>query len=174
MIKNFTKSCGCLNKEMSKQRAYKHGLNNTRIYNIYNKIKSRCYYSKDTSYMNYGGRGILICEEWLDKQNGFINFYNWAIDNGYTEKLTIDRIDNDGNYEPNNCRWVDKKTQNNNKRNNIIIKYNKDTHTLKEWSEILKLNYKMLFNRYTHNYCIEDIFYNGDLRKRRRQKNANK
>lgn len=99
-----------------------------------------------------------------------MNFYNWAINNGYKDNLTIDRIDVNGNYEPCNCRWVTKIFQNNNKRNNINIKFNGETHTLKEWSKILNLKYKMIFKRYKDGCCVEDIFFNGDLRKRRKYK----
>lgn len=170
LINGFTKSCGCLIKKGKENIFYKHGLTNTRIYNIYFSIKKRCYQSKDISYKNYGGRGIKVCDEWLNKENGFINFYNWAMQNGYRDDLSIDRIDNNGNYEPNNCRWTTKTFQNNNKRNNININFNEETHTLKEWSEILNLNYKTIFKRYKNGYSIEDIFYNGDLRKRRKYK----
>lgn len=172
LINGLTKSCGCLIKKGKENHFYKHGLNNTRIYKIYFSMKKRCYQPKDISYKNYGGRGIIICDEWLDKKDGFMNFYNWAMQNGYKDNLSIDRIDNNGNYEPDNCRWTTKTFQNNNKRNNINIKFNKETHTLKEWSKILNLKYKTIFKRYKNGYCIEDIFYNGDLRKRRKNKSG--
>ena len=109
-----TKSCGCYNVSKS----FKHGLVGTRIYSIWIDIKSRVFNSKSKSYNDYGGRGITLCDEWLDVQN----FYDWAMLNGYSEDLTIDRIDNDGNYCPENCRWVTQTIQSRNQRmqkNNI-------------------------------------------------------
>ena len=105
-----TKSCGCYNVSKS----FKHGLVGTRIYSIWIDIKSRVFNSKSKSYNDYGGRGITLCDEWLDVQN----FYDWAILNGYEENkgLSIDRIDNDGNYEPSNCRWVTQTIQSRNQR----------------------------------------------------------
>lgn len=110
-----TKSCGCLARErMSKLAktgtARKHGMYNSRIYKNYYAMKGRCYNSNNGKYSIYGGRGITICEEWLG-ETGFVNFYNWAIANGYDDNKTIDRINVDGNYEPDNCRWVDASIQ---------------------------------------------------------------
>lgn len=106
----YVKSCGCLNREISTI----HGKSNTRLYSIYNGMKHRCYNTQSESYRYYGARGITICDEW---RNDFMNFYDWAINNGYSDDLSIDRIDVDGNYCPKNCRWVDFVTQANNKRN---------------------------------------------------------
>lgn len=125
---NHTKSCGCLLKEVASKLNVKHHLRNTRLYNIWANMKQRCYNPKQKAYKYYGKRGIKVCDEWLDKEKGFINFYNWAYKNGYEEHLskygnrntTIDRINVNGNYEPSNCRWATQKEQANNKRNNII------------------------------------------------------
>lgn len=136
-----TKSCGCLNSEPSNT---KHGKCYTRVYHIYNSIKQRCYYKKHNSYKNYGGRGIKMYDEWLDD---FMAFYNWAYENGYDDNLTIDRIDVNGNYEPNNCRWVDMKQQAQNRRSNMNYTINGETRCLKEWCELLGLNYKIVWNR---------------------------
>lgn len=83
-----------------------HGLSRTRIYQCWSDMKQRCLNINNKSYKNYGERGISICSEWTNKECGFINFYNWAINNGYQETLTLDRKDVNGNYEPFNCRWV--------------------------------------------------------------------
>ena len=90
-----------------------HGLTGTRLYTIWNNIIGRCLHSNNPNYKNYGARGITVCEEW---KNDVLAFVNWANENGYGDKLTIDRINNDGDYEPNNCRWVDYRTQAMNKR----------------------------------------------------------
>ena len=110
-----TKSCGCYSIKRIRERNTKHGLIDTRLYSIWRDIKSRTLNPKHKAYQDYGGRGIIICDEW---KNDFIPFYNWAMSNGYEENkgLSIDRIDNDGNYEPNNCRWVGGTIQARNKR----------------------------------------------------------
>ena len=110
-----TKSCGCYNIDNLKSRkgvkyGGKHGMYNSRIYKNYHAIKARCFNTNNEHYDIYGGRGITICDEWLGEK-GFENFYDWAIKNGYSDALTIDRIDVDGNYEPSNCRWADKSVQ---------------------------------------------------------------
>lgn len=138
-----TKSCGCINKELK----YIHGLSRSRIYKIYKGMKTRCYHKECPEYSNYGGRGIKICDEWLDEEKGFLNFYNWSNKNGYSEQLTIDRIDVNGNYEPSNCRWVNRKVQMNNTRRNDFIEYNGEVHTLSEWAELYGIGNKTLFTR---------------------------
>lgn len=106
-----TSSCGCSHSSKigKLNPSYKHGKRNTRLYKIYYNMKDRCYNAKNKRYSNYGGKGIIICNEWLED---FENFYSWAMQNGYEDNLTIDRINNDGNYEPCNCRWITKQAQN--------------------------------------------------------------
>ena len=110
-----TKSCGCYNKRRLSETHKTHGLSNTRLSRIWGKIKDRTLNPKHKNYNDYGDRGITICEEW---KNDFMSFYNWAVLNGYEEKkgLSIDRIDNDGNYCPENCRWVTRTIQSRNQR----------------------------------------------------------
>ena len=108
-----TKSCGCYKKRRTIETHKIHGLRSTKLYRIWRAIKTRVLNPKNERYGDYGGRGIKVCDEW---KNDFMPFYNWAMSNGYSDELSIDRIDNDGNYEPNNCRWVSSNIQNRNKR----------------------------------------------------------
>lgn len=141
-------SCGCLQKEQARticsKNFTKHSLSNTRLFKIWVNMKERCLNKKNTAFKNYGGRGISVCAEWI---SDFMNFYNWAINNGYQDNLTIDRIDNNGNYEPNNCRWADRKEQGRNKRNNVIVIINDKKYCASELSELLKIPYKRLLKK---------------------------
>lgn len=128
--RGVTKSCGCWHDESSKINSRTHGMTNTNIYTTYRNMISRCYNKKSEKYKRYGGRGIKVCDEW---KNNFISFYDWAMKNGYKENLSIDRIDNDGNYEPSNCRWVTMNKQANNRRNNHFVNINGQTKTMAEW-----------------------------------------
>ncbi len=118
-----TSSCGCLHSEISSilyqtgRFGIKHGKCNDTLYGVWRGMKSRCYGVKQRAYKNYGGRGISICNEWL---NDFMNFYNWAVVNGYKKGLQIDRINNDGNYEPTNCRWITNKENMRNRGSNKL------------------------------------------------------
>lgn len=100
VLKSKTSSCRC--------QLIKHNLNTSRIYAIYHNMKYRCNTPTAPAYKHYGGRGIKVCEEWSGKESGFLNFVNWAMANGYSDDLTIDRIDIDGDYSPDNCRWITK------------------------------------------------------------------
>ena len=140
----YTTSCGCIHKEMMSRLHRSHHKTGTRLYSIYINMKTRCYNKKTPNYNIYGGRGIVICDEWLED---FMNFYNWATSNGYEKHLTIDRIDSNGNYEPSNCRWADHTIQNHNRSYSWNIEINGITRNAKEWCEINGVNYKTAHTR---------------------------
>ena len=108
LITNHSTSCGCSRTV--------HGLRHTQLYHKYQHMIQRCNNPNCDAYKNYGGRGISVCEEWINKETGFTAFYNWSIEHGYDPKLDLDRINNDGNYEPSNCRYVTRKVNANNRR----------------------------------------------------------
>lgn len=151
-----TKSCGCLKIEKTIKRSTKHGMTGghghyTRIYRIWLNMRRRCLSKKCQDYHYYGGRGITICPEWDD----YAVFHSWAYANGYTDSLTLERIDNDGNYEPSNCKWATRKEQARNTRQNHYITYNDKTLTLMEWSEILGIHWGTLLGRLRRGWSIE-------------------
>lgn len=136
--KGFQKGCnwGYIHK--------KHGMRKSRLYRTWSHIKERCQNKNCKSYKNYGGRGITICDEW---KNDFMAFHNWAMANGYKDDLTIDRIDVNGNYEPNNCRWVSMEEQAKNKRNRIL--YN--GYKIEDLQNITGLKYETIYRRIKNN-----------------------
>ena len=141
-----TKSCGCYRNEFIKYINKTHGMSYTRINKIYRGMKSRCYTKSNPRYSDYGGRGIVICDDWLGKE-GFLHFYEWATNNGYTDELTIDRIDVDKNYDPKNCRWITRAEQGDNKRCSTKVSAFNETHSIAEWSRRTGVNYKTLYRR---------------------------
>ena len=147
-----SKSCGCLKTEKTIQRSITHGLKNTRLYYIWKGMKERCYNQNRKKYLDYGGRGIKVCDEW---KNNPVSFYNWSINNGYSDDLTIDRINVNGNYEPSNCRWVTNIEQANNRRNSHFLTYKNETHTLSEWSRIVGICRGTLFARLKQGWSVE-------------------
>jgi len=143
-----TKSCGCGSKEALSNgwgSNKTHGMTNTRLYRIWCGIKKRTEPSADERHKrDYYNRGIKMCEEW---KSSFKAFYDWAINNGYSDKLTIDRKNNGGNYCPENCRWATNKEQSNNRRSNIMIEFNGKTQNLTQWCVELNLEYEIIRER---------------------------
>ena len=158
LTRGITKSCGCYKQEQILKALTKHGCTNTRLYRIYEGMKGRCYNKNEPAYKNYGGRGIKICEEWLHKEKGFETFKNWAINNGYSDELSIDRIDVNGNYEPSNCRWADVKTQSNNKRTSRIIEYKGQKKTMREWADETGISYQKIQYRLSVHKPLKEVF----------------
>lgn len=141
-----TRSCGCLHNESCSANGKKnrtHGLKSTRLYGIWHGMRLRCYTTTNKDYERYGGRGIKVCDEW----QSFEPFYQWAMANGYQDALTLDRIDNDGDYCPENCRWATQKEQQNNRRSNRLITHNGETHTIAEWNRIKGFGKWVIGNR---------------------------
>ena len=130
-------SCGC----QVKKGGYRHGMRYTRLYTIYRDMRSRCENPNHLKYKYYGRRGISVCEEWKKDP---MNFFAWAQANGYRDDLTIDRIDGDKGYQPDNCRWADKFQQANNQHTNVRIEYHGIVHTLAEWTRYLDIPYSRL------------------------------
>lgn len=169
ITRGFVKSCGCGNREKASQRMTKmnttHGHSGTRLYGIWQNMRSRCYNKHNPAYKSYGGRGIFICNEW----NNYLNFEEWAISTGYTDELTIDRINVNKEYSPKNCRWTTRKIQGNNKRTNFYITYHGETKTLAEWADILKMPYSKLKFRLYQKWDIEKAFTNTNYGKKKVQ-----
>lgn len=136
-----TKSCGCLQGEVHKT----HGLSDTRLHRIWMGIKRRCYTVTTHNYNDYGGRGIKMCDEWL---NDFKTFYDWAMANGYKEDLSLDRIDVDGNYEPNNCRWANDYVQTHNRRLDKLYTYNGKTMSVRDWCKEIGFYWSVFDKKY--------------------------
>lgn len=157
-----TKSCGCLEKEVKGKTAIKHGMSGTRLYNIWSWMKRRCNDTKTKSYPDYGGRGITYCNEW----EKFEPFRDWAMESGYTDALTIDRINVNGNYEPSNCRWADKKTQANNTRDNVHVTIDGITKTIPGWANECGVSVGTLWWRYYNGKTGKDLIKKARMMKR--------
>ena len=141
-------SCGCYKREYITNKNTIHGLRDSRLYKIFHGMKQRCYNENNPSYHNYGGRGIRISEEWLIS---FELFYNWSIDNGYSEELSIDRIDVNGNYEPSNCKWSTTQEQSENKTTTLYFEINNETYKIKDLSNKYNLDANKLRIYYYRN-----------------------
>lgn len=151
-LKNgHTTSCGC--EAFRKRVAAKttHNEAGTRLYRIWTKMKGRCTNPNDPAYKRYGGCGRTLCEEWKHYER----FRDWALANGYADNLSIDRINNEKGYSPDNCRWATPKQQANNTRKNRIIEFNGETHTLSEWGEITKIKPITIAYRLNNGWDVE-------------------
>lgn len=147
LLSGHTKSCGCLAAD-PKSKIIRNLPFGYRIWRRYHDIKTRCTNKKSKSYINYGGRGIKMCEEWSDDVE---KFYRWSISNGFKPELTIDRIDVNGNYTPTNCRWIPKSEQAKNRRNAIVYK----GKNIIEWGAIVKINPKTIYARIKKGWGIK-------------------
>ena len=147
-----------------------------RLHTSYRAMKARCYDRNYHSFKDYGGRGITMCSEWLNPEKvcigkyihnqskGYLAFKEWALNNGYKEGLTLDRIDCNGNYEPSNCRWVSMAVQNSNKRSNRYITYKGKKMTLKQWSKELSINYQTLHSRLNKYHLSTDRAFEKEVK----------
>lgn len=172
--RGITKSCGCMTRKLCSNSHIRHGgasayatKEDSKLYKVWSSMKSRCNNETSQAYQHYGGRNIHVCEEW---DNSFEAFRTWAFNNGYRVGLSIDRIDVNGDYCPDNCRWTDYVTQANNTTRTRYVTYNGETHTVSEWSEITGINYNTLVGRLFHyHWPVEDALgikvwgvYHGD------------
>ena len=145
-------SCGCYNREVITT----HGKSKTtNVYHVWQCMKDRCLNPNSQEAKHYIDRGIKVCDEWLD----FENFYEWAMANGYKEGLSLDRIDNDGNYEPSNCRWATAKQQCRNRSNNYILTVNGESHCISEWAEIVGIKPTTIHTRKRRGWTDEEAIY---------------
>ena len=156
-LRRGQQSCGCYRAIKNREMHITHGKTNTRLFHIWGGMKARCNNPNSPNNNNYGGRGILICEEWM---NSFECFYEWAIANGYRDDLTIDRIDVNGNYEPSNCRWATVKQQINNTRVNVYLTHNSKTQSMSMWADELGIPYQLVRDRHKlhPNMSFEELF----------------
>lgn len=159
-----TTSCGCYRLEQKKEQFKRsaewkttHGMSNTPLYRQWRAMKNRCYNKKQNMYPRYGGRGIKVCEEWQK----FEPFMEWALAHGYKEHLALDRIDGDGDYSPDNCRWVTQAENNRNKSNLIYLTARGETHLLVDWAKMTNQPKARLYGRHNSGWTDEEIIFGG-------------
>lgn len=153
------RSCGCL--QIDSHTTHLHGESGTLLHHKWTGMKDRCLNKNSKQYPYYGGRGITVCNEW---KNDFSAFQKWALSSGYKEDLSIDRIDPNGNYCPENCRWITMSAQQSNKRNVKLITYQGETHTIPEWAKIRGIEYGTLWSRLKKGMPIEQALKSGSLK----------
>ena len=151
VIKGYTNSCGCKKKDrcriLTEKYRVRHGDNGTRLYHIWHGMRQRCINKNNKDYKNYGFRGIKVCDQWL---NSYVDFKTWALSNGYEETLTLDRIDVNGDYCPENCRWVTVKEQCRNKRETVYLEFDGERKPLIQWADEIGIDYQTLYGRVFH------------------------
>lgn len=162
LIRGNTKSCGCIHKENVSNRMSTHKMSKGRFYNIYCHIIARCCNEKTKYYNHYGGRGIIMCDEW---RNSFDNFYNDMYNEYETlskdigeENVSIERIDVNGNYELSNCKWIHRSEQSQNMRRTIYIEFNEETKSLSKWCKFFDIPYDRAYNRYKRGKDLDIVF----------------
>lgn len=144
-------SCGCGRKD----RKTRHGMTDSHLYRVWTDMKTRCTNPKSNRYDCYGGRGITICDDWI---NSFDCFMEWAISNGYQEGLSLERCDVNSGYNPDNCCWIERTDQAKNKQNTLYVEFNGEKRRLKECAEILNMNYSTLRNRWYQGERGDELF----------------
>lgn len=142
-----TQSCGCQKKEKISKSKRKHGFSSEPLYKKWKSMRRRCNNSNDTMYRYYGGRGIKVCKEWDNLNDGYLNFRNWALNSGYSPDLTLDRIDNNGNYEPFNCRWANMTIQSRNRNFTRKVYYRGEKIHIYSLADKYNLSHKGLYYR---------------------------
>lgn len=149
-------SCGCIRSKNTTEMKLVHGKRKTKLYGVWCSMKSRCNNPNTKGYKNYGERGIIVCDEWM---KSFKDFFDWSIRNGYKEGLQIDRIDNDGNYEPSNCRWVTRKENMNNTSKNVYMEYKGEKLTLSQWSDRFGVSEKLISERLKNGWSSKEVLF---------------
>jgi len=157
-----TRSCGCLHKELLSRSRKTHGMSETKLCQVWSGIKKRCINPRQKAYADYGGRGIRVCDRWID------SFDNFLLDMGLPpgDKHTIDRIDNDGDYEPSNCRWATRSEQARNKRNSIRITLYGKTLSISDWADETGLTRSAITQRISNGWSVEDALTKPRRRRR--------
>ena len=168
LIKGYVTRCRKCGNKIAGQKNSKQPKFSKRLYECYTNMKTRVTNEKQDDYNRYVNRGISMCDEWF---NDYYSFEKWALENGYKDNLTIDRIDNNGNYEPSNCRWVDRKTQANNRRTNVILEYDNKKYTMANWSKKLNIPYWYLQMNHNNKTMEEMLYeYNNSSRHKRKSR----
>lgn len=148
----------------SSNEKVKYNIKNDRIKSIYSDIKRRCYDESRKAFHRYGGRGIKMCDEWLKNP---ASFEKWSLENEYSDDLSIDRIDNDGDYEPSNCRWVDVYVQANNRSDNNVIEYQGDSLTVSQWARKIGVDKSTIYNRINNGETLDAVLSPVDIRQQK-------